>query len=417
MPSNGSQVHELAPPGPPPRRGTGARQGRPNHPRPGPRNPLAGRLEEKAISTVPTSGRGSRSAPGPPRPSMRPTPRATGRTAASSGGRQPGCPREGCRSHEGRRDDEGRNRQGCVGEGRYREGRGREGCVGEGHPRRPRRPGRPQPRPRPRRPQPPRAPPLPRRCRPAPPARRPPGMLPLRSRPPPSRSLPPPRSCNPGRPEARRREGNSGREAPRRREARPARREGSRRREGNSGREARRREARRRREGSRRREGDAGREACRRGEADPCEARSRGDSRPPSRRAPSARRPTSARPAAPGPSAVPVESPVAVEAVAEAAATEALATEVVAEVAQGRRARLFGGPPACPIRRRPALYLAAALIGAIGVSGFSSTRSDGPGDRHDEPLGERRAGARHLPPSRPRGSPTPTPRSGWASWP
>jgi murein DD-endopeptidase MepM/ murein hydrolase activator NlpD len=55
----------------------------------------------------------------------------------------------------------------------------------------------------------------------------------------------------------------------------------------------------------------------------------------------------------------------------EIAATEALATEVVADVADGRRGRLFRSRPPS-IRRRPALYLAAALIGAIGVSGFSS---------------------------------------------
>src|SRR4051794_27805741 len=38
MPSNGSQVHEFAPPGPPPRRGIGARSGPPDHLRQGPRN-------------------------------------------------------------------------------------------------------------------------------------------------------------------------------------------------------------------------------------------------------------------------------------------------------------------------------------------------------------------------------------------
>src|SRR3954447_287670 len=38
MPSNGSQVHEFAPPGPPPRRGIGARSGPPDHRRQGPRN-------------------------------------------------------------------------------------------------------------------------------------------------------------------------------------------------------------------------------------------------------------------------------------------------------------------------------------------------------------------------------------------
>jgi murein DD-endopeptidase MepM/ murein hydrolase activator NlpD len=55
---------------------------------------------------------------------------------------------------------------------------------------------------------------------------------------------------------------------------------------------------------------------------------------------------------------------------AEVTAPEVLATEVVAAVAEGRRGRPFRGRPPS-FRRRPALYLAAALVGAIGVSGFS----------------------------------------------
>jgi murein DD-endopeptidase MepM/ murein hydrolase activator NlpD len=56
---------------------------------------------------------------------------------------------------------------------------------------------------------------------------------------------------------------------------------------------------------------------------------------------------------------------------AEVVATEVLATEVIAEAAQGRRTRLFRSRPPS-IRRRPSLYLAAALVGAISISGFSS---------------------------------------------
>jgi len=64
------------------------------------------------------------------------------------------------------------------------------------------------------------------------------------------------------------------------------------------------------------------------------------------------------------------EAAAAAPVASEGTATEVLATEVVAAVAEGRRGRLFGiRPPS--IRRRPALYLAAALVGAIGVSGLS----------------------------------------------
>jgi len=55
----------------------------------------------------------------------------------------------------------------------------------------------------------------------------------------------------------------------------------------------------------------------------------------------------------------------------EVVASEVLAGEVVAAVAEGRRSRyLRKRPPS--IRRRPSLYLAAALVGAISVSGFTS---------------------------------------------
>jgi murein DD-endopeptidase MepM/ murein hydrolase activator NlpD len=63
------------------------------------------------------------------------------------------------------------------------------------------------------------------------------------------------------------------------------------------------------------------------------------------------------------------EAAAAAPVASEATATEVLATEVVAAVAEGRRGRLFRTRPPS-IRRRPALYLAAALVGAIGVSGF-----------------------------------------------
>jgi murein DD-endopeptidase MepM/ murein hydrolase activator NlpD len=86
-------------------------------------------------------------------------------------------------------------------------------------------------------------------------------------------------------------------------------------------------------------------------------------------------KPAAARPTpykrTPEPAAVAaVVAETSAEAPAETAA-EVLATEVVAEAAEGRLERPFGGRPPS-IRRRPALYLAAALVGAIGVSGFSS---------------------------------------------
>jgi murein DD-endopeptidase MepM/ murein hydrolase activator NlpD len=55
----------------------------------------------------------------------------------------------------------------------------------------------------------------------------------------------------------------------------------------------------------------------------------------------------------------------------EAQATEFLAGEVVAAIAEGRRSRFLRRRPPS-IRRRPSLYLAAALVGAISVSGFTS---------------------------------------------
>ena len=55
----------------------------------------------------------------------------------------------------------------------------------------------------------------------------------------------------------------------------------------------------------------------------------------------------------------------------EVAASEVAASEVVASIAEGRRSRFLRRRPPS-IRRRPALYLAAALVGAISVSGFSS---------------------------------------------
>ena len=55
----------------------------------------------------------------------------------------------------------------------------------------------------------------------------------------------------------------------------------------------------------------------------------------------------------------------------EELATEFLAAEVVAAVAEGRRSRFLPRRPPSA-RRRPSLYLAAALVGAASVSAFSS---------------------------------------------
>ena len=63
-----------------------------------------------------------------------------------------------------------------------------------------------------------------------------------------------------------------------------------------------------------------------------------------------------------------MSAPPASRVAPEASAPEVLATEVVAAVAEGRRGRILRARPPS-IRRRPALYLAAALVGAIGVSG------------------------------------------------
>jgi murein DD-endopeptidase MepM/ murein hydrolase activator NlpD len=56
---------------------------------------------------------------------------------------------------------------------------------------------------------------------------------------------------------------------------------------------------------------------------------------------------------------------------AEVVTSEVAASEVVASIAEGRRSRFLRRRPPS-IRRRPSLYLAAALVGAISVSGFSS---------------------------------------------
>jgi murein DD-endopeptidase MepM/ murein hydrolase activator NlpD len=73
------------------------------------------------------------------------------------------------------------------------------------------------------------------------------------------------------------------------------------------------------------------------------------------------------------PAAAVVEAPVAQTDVvpSEAVATEFLAGEVVAAIAEGRRSRFLPRRPPS-IRRRPSLYLAAALVGAASVSGFTS---------------------------------------------
>jgi murein DD-endopeptidase MepM/ murein hydrolase activator NlpD len=55
----------------------------------------------------------------------------------------------------------------------------------------------------------------------------------------------------------------------------------------------------------------------------------------------------------------------------DAAAGEVLAGEVVASIAEGRRSSFLRRRPPS-VRRRPSLYLAAALVGAISVSGFGS---------------------------------------------
>ena len=56
---------------------------------------------------------------------------------------------------------------------------------------------------------------------------------------------------------------------------------------------------------------------------------------------------------------------------AEVVTSEVAASEVVASIAEGRRSRFLRRRPPS-IRRHPSLYLAAALVGAISVSGFSS---------------------------------------------
>ncbi|MCW2702513.1 MAG: Peptidase family, partial [Blastococcus sp.] len=73
------------------------------------------------------------------------------------------------------------------------------------------------------------------------------------------------------------------------------------------------------------------------------------------------------------PAAAVVEAPAAQTDVvpSEAVATEFLAGEVVAAIAEGRRSRFLPRRPPS-IRRRPSLYLAAALVGAASVSGFTS---------------------------------------------
>jgi murein DD-endopeptidase MepM/ murein hydrolase activator NlpD len=55
----------------------------------------------------------------------------------------------------------------------------------------------------------------------------------------------------------------------------------------------------------------------------------------------------------------------------EALAAEFLAGEVDVAIAEGRRSRFLRRRPPS-IRRRPMLYLAAALVGAVSVSGFAS---------------------------------------------
>ena len=71
------------------------------------------------------------------------------------------------------------------------------------------------------------------------------------------------------------------------------------------------------------------------------------------------------------PAAVVVEVPEQADVVSSDMATEFLANEIVAAAAEGRRSSFLRRRPAS-IRRRPALFLAAALVGAISVSGFSS---------------------------------------------
>ena len=80
-PSNGSQVHEFAPPGPPPRRGIRARPG-PGPPAPRPAEPRAGRSRRSAPATVPTHGRRRAAPADPPRHRSARSPARTARSAA-----------------------------------------------------------------------------------------------------------------------------------------------------------------------------------------------------------------------------------------------------------------------------------------------------------------------------------------------
>jgi murein DD-endopeptidase MepM/ murein hydrolase activator NlpD len=82
-----------------------------------------------------------------------------------------------------------------------------------------------------------------------------------------------------------------------------------------------------------------------------------------------------ATPAVPAPRPTPYRRPRPAEApvlVAEPVAPTAVeATDVVAAATAGRVHRLLRRPPS--VRRRPALYLAAALVASLGLSGLSTT--------------------------------------------
>jgi murein DD-endopeptidase MepM/ murein hydrolase activator NlpD len=66
-----------------------------------------------------------------------------------------------------------------------------------------------------------------------------------------------------------------------------------------------------------------------------------------------------------------VEAPTSEVVTSDVVVGETAASEVVASIAEGRRSRFLRRRPPS-IRRRPALYLAAALVGAVSVSGLTS---------------------------------------------
>ena len=165
MPANGSQVHEFAPPGPPPRRGIRSPPRAPVRPSPGPRNdPHAGRGEGHEQRPDAARGEGAalqvhpdhhcpRTAPAPGAraggnaasarparspPAARPPARPTGKVASAKAGARQGrdAPRpptakaaaaKAATAAPARRRPHGRHEARATAEARDREGRRREG--------------------------------------------------------------------------------------------------------------------------------------------------------------------------------------------------------------------------------------------------------------------------------------------------